>query len=202
MRTLDRHKKIHEFLKYQCSICKTVFSKRRDNILRHIRHLHQEISSAEVVKHVNVIKDNSDLLKDCDKKEEEELKVVQEIKIDNESENTESNLLIIDESMQEELEPKEAEPPTETVVNNRVNVIKSIGNPNKNVKLEKPPEEKVQVSKTHEIQLPPKKKATAKYNPIEQYRKILGLATDDPEAENTYPDHWRNRTSMNFLFRR
>jgi hypothetical protein len=56
-----------------------------------------------------------------------------------------------------------------------------------------------------------------KYDPIEHYRKILGITKDDDddddeparidesthEEETTTPFiHWRKRTSQNFLFRR
>lgn len=200
MRALERHKKIHDNVKYQCSICKTISSKRKDNILRHIRHLHQEIPKTEVIKNVKIIEE----------KQIVEKIEIEEIKIDDDDDD-DSNVLIIDESIQEiQDEPEEIiEPPV--IINNRVNVIQSIGNPNKNVTIEKSLEAEPQKpqEETREIQLPPKKKATAKYNPIEQYRKIFGL-DDPPESETSskteekqvFPDHWRKRTSQNFLFRR
>jgi KRAB domain-containing zinc finger protein len=202
-RTLDRHKKIHEFVKYQCSICLTISSKRRDNILRHIRHLHQEIPKSEVIKHVKVIEEIQTNVEHIEIEEQQ----VEEIEIDDDDD---SNVLIIDESIHEiQEEPEEPiEPPI--IISNRVNVIQSIGNPNKNVieklpEIQEPPKPQ---EEPHEIQLPPKKKATAKYNPIEQYRKIFGL--DEPneteqasiEESQVFPDHWRKRTSQNFLFRK
>lgn len=179
-RTLDRHMKIHQNVKYQCGVCGIIASNRKDNIIRHIRHLHSEIPKTEIAKHV----------KEMERKIS--MEVIKDIEINNDDDDDE-NVLIIDESIRDETE----DPPA--FINNRVNVIQSIGNPHKNT------------SSEHEIRLPPKKKA---YNPIAQYRAILGLGSElESPAENSrmtsneeafpdhYPDHWRKRTSQNFLFK-
>jgi hypothetical protein len=87
------------------------------------------------------------------------------------------------------------EQPAPIPINNRVNVICSIGNPNKRLliipdplKTPEPPKSPdvivIEPPKTIEIQLPPKKKATRpKYNPILHYRKMLLLHDHDEEEE-------------------
>lgn len=185
-RTLDRHVKIHQNVRYQCGVCKVIASNRKDNIIRHIRHLHSEIASTDVVKHVKTMerKISNDLMKDTS----EEL----EINNDTDDDDEEDNVLIIDESVREEAREEPS-----TIINNRVNVIQSIGNPNKNI----PPH-----SSEYEIRLPPKKKV---YNPIAQYRAILGLSDLEHHAENSrisnseevFPDHWRKRTAQKLSYK-
>lgn len=240
-RTLERHIKIHQSLKFQCKICSQISSNRKDNIMRHIRHLHTDIPKNEIFKHISTIEgDKKKIDEEVVRKEQPvtESKNTEEITLDDDGD---SNDLIIDESVPQE--EREEEKVTEVpVINNRVNVIQSIGNPNKNQQSQVQPmildktsvkqpdkakeqEEIVLKSVTTQpeqqqqqqqltcdnniIQLPPKKKAIAKYNPIEHYRKILGLpdTTDSLEANEceqseVFPDHWRKRTSQNFLFRR
>jgi hypothetical protein len=107
----------------------------------------------------------------------------------------------IEEKVEEVVEVAEPEPepvieqPAPIPINNRVNVICSIGNPNKRLltipdplKTPEPPKSPdvivIEPPKTIEIQLPPKKKATRpKYNPILHYRKMLLLHDHDEEEE-------------------
>lgn len=239
-RTLERHMNIHKNIKYNCKICNSVVSNRKDNIMRHIRHLHTDIPRNEVSNHIVPVED-------CSKVQETELNAIDNQEIDEIeiTDDDDSNDLIIDESVQEEPEQEvilEIQP--QSVINNRVNVIQSIGNPNKNQIQQQTPQiitpkscndeksidnnetekttstSQVKTDKSNhnqsekintEIQLPPKKKAIAKYNPIEHYRKILGLSEtntsstskeSEESSEPVFPDHWRKRTSQNFLFRR
>ncbi|KAL7023481.1 hypothetical protein ACKWTF_012629 [Chironomus riparius] len=236
-RTLERHMNIHKNIKYNCKICNSVVSTRKDNIMRHIRHLHTDIPRNEVSNHIVTVEDSI--------KVHETVNVNQEIDEIEITDDDDSNDLIIDESVQEEAEQEiilDIQP--QSVINNRVNVIQSIGNPNKNqINQQQAPqsitksndeksidnkETETTTSNTSqvindisnhnqsgkidtEIPLPPKKKAIAKYNPIEHYRKILGLSEtntsstskeSEESSEPVFPDHWRKRTSQNFLFRR
>lgn len=216
--------------------------------MRHIRHLHNDIPRAEFSNHIGM-DDNqktvkSDIIQHAVVNQEEN---VDEIEITDDDDD-DSNDLIIDESIQEE--PEIVETQQHAIINNRVNVIQSIGNPNKNqqqspqnvtvtatttlsnsentiinhnaVETEKTlttelitindnKSNQIQTNQLSEkidtgIRLPPKKK----YNPIEHYRKILGLSETNTSAtseieqspEQVFPDHWRKRTSQNFLFRR
>ncbi|XP_070502694.1 PR domain zinc finger protein 5-like [Chironomus tepperi] len=235
-RTLERHMNIHKNIKYNCKICNSVVSNRKDNIMRHIRHLHTNIPRNEVSNHVVTVEDSNKVQETVNDNQE-----IDEIEI---TDDDVSNDLIIDESVQEEPEQEvilDIQP--QSVINNRVNVIQSIGNPNKNQIHQQAPQsitksnveksidnnetEKTTSTTSHvindisnhnqsdkidtEIPLPPKKKAIAKYNPIEHYRKILGLSEtntsstskeSEESSEPVFPDHWRKRTSQNFLFRR
>lgn len=238
-RTLERHMNIHKNIKYNCKICKSVVSNRKDNIMRHIRHLHTDIPRNEVSNHIVTVEDSNKVQETIINDNNQEIDDITEI-----TDDDESNDLIIDESVQEEPDQEvilDIQP--QSVINNRVNVIQSIGNPNKNQIHQQSPQnitksndEKLidnnETEKTTsttsqvindlsnhnqsekietEIPLPPKKKAIAKYNPIEHYRKILGLSEtntsstskeSEESSEPVFPDHWRKRTSQNFLFRR
>lgn len=118
-----------------------------------------------------------------------------------------SNQFRIDETAIEAVEETVKSPSPPPILNNRVKVIQSIGNPNKHQQQLAPPEVvKVQEKPSptlpqkpqdieSEIKLPPKKKAIAigqpstssnvsvpkpKYDPIQHYRKILlGFSKDD-----------------------
>lgn len=204
-RTLDRHIKIHINVRYQCSICEIIASNRKDNILRHVRHLHTEIPKTEVNRHVKVLEPK---IKETLTESLKPIINANELQNDDNGDyDDEDNVLIIDESVRDE--PEEPS----VFINNRVNVIQSIGNPNKNLNIEKDHDKifpSVSFQRQSEIQLPPKKKAIAKYNPIAQYRAILGLVDPEPQvekkrsnnSEEVFPDHWRKRTSQNFLFKR
>lgn len=232
-RTLDRHIKIHQNLKYHCKICKSIVSIRKDNIMRHIRHLHSEISRSEIPQYIVTSEalQQDELLDKTDQQEQNEPQIIDDF-------DDESHDLIIDDSVQEEVE-QEVNEIQQPIVNNRVNVIQSIGNPNKNqqqspqsittvttdeptdltktdelsnnnhviTQISNKPKEPEKID--DEIKLPPKKKAIAKYNPIEHYRKILGLSesntsstskVSEESSEQVFPDHWRKRTSQNFRF--
>jgi hypothetical protein len=170
--------------------------------MRHIRHLHCDIPKMEISRNIITLEDT---------KNAEVNDVVQEHEAEDDNSKN-SNDLVIDESVREE--ETEIDAP---VINNRVNVIQSIGNPNKNQTCNVDDLNLSQIMSPQkaesEISLPPKKKAIAiaRYNPIEQYRKILGLSEATPNSSPTskgsddcevFPDHWRKRTSQNFLFRR
>jgi len=236
-RTLDRHMKIHQSIKYHCKVCYSITSIRKDNIMRHIRHLHNEIPRNEISNYIITVEELNEALnaKSIEQKNEEEIEVTD----DDYDEG--SDRLIIDDSIEMEQVIDDIQQP---IFSNRVNVIQSIGNPNKSQQ-QKPQniinnnnntstDEPINLNKTettltnhlqldnsnsndheksekadNEIKLPPKKKAIAKYNPIEHYRKILGLSETNTSSiesekspEQVFPDHWRKRTSQNFLFRR
>lgn len=229
-RTLERHQRIHKNLKYKCTLCEKVVSNRKDNIRRHIRHLHTDVEKSEIADKIAMIRD------------------AQNMQIDDDDDSTTSDPVYaqIDERVDDvetaEITPealKQPSPPP--VINNRVHVIQSIGNPNKNQtappQVEQPPQSQppeATKAQENELKLPPKKKPIAerepsssssvslptakpKYDPIQHYRKILlGFSKDDdhPTHEETieedeseqepqvFPVHWRKRTSQNFLFRR
>lgn len=206
-------------------LCDKVVSNRKDNIRRHIRHLHADVARSEISSKIVMLESNeSEQLDD------------EQTPSDDDAETTENCSV--------EVNPRTPSPPP--VINNRVKVIQSIGNPNKHHEVLTPPEtETVNVSNPPsqplpqppqeietEIKLPPKKKAIAlclpstssvmpakpKYDPIEHYRKILlGFSKDDEQPTSNeenieeeeidrepqvFPVHWRKRTSQNFLFRR
>lgn len=200
--------------------------------MRHIRHLHPETSKDEIASNILTLENEKESSKSIESSIEKiEINVDDD---DDEDDDEESNDLIIDESVEHDDQEKEPPPSVEThspiiindcadeiqsqieiispiIINNRVNVIQSIGNPNKNLHTftNKAIETPVEKQKSEiKLQLPPKKK----YNPIEHYRKILGLSEttnsdsitkeNDEEVETVFPDHWRKRTSQNFLFRR
>lgn len=228
-RTLERHQKIHKNVKYKCMLCDKVVSNRKDNIRRHIRHLHAEVQRSEISSKIVAVENNEIDQLDEDQTPTDDL--------EDETEMTENCSIEVNPRT-----PSPSSPPP--MINNRVKVIQSIGNPNKHhetasqpdtVKVNDPPSpslpQKLQ-EKEIELKLPPKKKAIAlslpstssvltakpKYDPIEHYRKILlGFSKDvehptsneenieeeeiDRETQ-VFPVHWRKRTSQNFLFRR
>jgi hypothetical protein len=222
-RTLERHQKIHKNIKFKCMLCERVVSNRKDNIRRHIKHLHPDFSKSDISSKIAELesneKSNSEEDDDIDSGNSEQA----DLGTDNDLEKDDSVSFAIVEEPQK--------PPTPLpIINNRVNVIQSIGNPNK--RQQKSPQPIPEAEKI-EIKLPPKKKAVVtiepatsvapppptkpKYDPIEQYRKILGISNDDDhsttievnheeeeadEETEVFPIHWRKRTSQNFLFRR
>jgi hypothetical protein len=222
-RTLERHQKIHKNIKFKCMLCERVVSNRKDNIRRHIRHLHPEFNKSEISSKIAELesneKTNSEDEDDVDSGTSEQA----DLGTDNDLEKDDSVSFVI-------VEEPEKPPSPLPVINNRVNVIQSIGNPNK--RQQEPPQLPQEEEKL-EIPLPPKKKVIAtiepttsvaaapppkpKYDPIEHYRKILGFSNDDDhtttieenheeeeadEETEVFPIHWRKRTSQNFLFRR
>lgn len=206
-RTLERHQKIHKNVKFKCNLCEKVVSNRKDNIRRHIRHLHADITRSEIASLIITIYEPIQV---------ESLDL--DVRDDNFDRPTEIDL---PQPTEETLNPQLLLP----IIDNRVKVIQTVGNPNKHVvHNDSPPEAQETVV---EIKLPPKKKAIAlsqtsssaqvpkpKYDPIQHYRKILGFKDDDHPTtteDNTedeemepqvFPIHWRKRTSQNFLFRR
>lgn len=223
-RTMERHQRIHKNLKYKCTICEKVVSNRKDNILRHLRHLHADVQKSELSSKIATVEDGStnDLDADPD--------------ADDEVEDSSSSNDVVIEMLEVVESPKAPTPPP--LINNRVKVIQSIGNPLKHQQKEvyetpetlinPSPPPRPQETET-EIILPPKKKATTvsqpstssntsakpKYDPIQHYRKILlGFSKDDDpptdsveedesgQEPQVFPIHWRKRTSQNFMFRR
>lgn len=229
-RTLERHQQIHKNVKYKCTLCEKVVSNRKDNIRRHIRHLHNEVDKSEMSKKIAIVRD----LKNIENSSDNESTI---------SDSSQTQVGDVDDDIicgnTEVVEETCESTSTQPVINNRVNVIQSIGNPLKyknsveipfqQTILEQP--KTLQVNKS-EIRLPPKKKpiddkelnnsvwnstAKPKYDPIQHYRKmLLGFSRDDdhptPEGSieeddssqqtQVFPVHWRKRTSQNFLFRR
>lgn len=211
-RTLERHQKIHKNVKFRCNLCEKVVSNRRDNIRRHIRHIHADVERTEIAGLIETIS------------EPERLEVVSagldRLPDDNEQNETPHIAKAIEKL-----------PSPSPIINSRVEtVIQTVGNPNKLIVVQENLPLLPQKPQETEIKLPPKKKAIAlsqttsttqitmpKYDPIEHYRKILGFSKEDdhppPTEDNTeddemeqeaqvFPVHWRKRTSQNFLFRR
>lgn len=210
-------------------LCNNVVSNRKDNIRRHIRHIHPEFNISEMSSKIAELESNEKTYSEYDDDDEDidsEISEQADLGTDNDLDKDDSLSFIIAEK-----------PPSPLpVINNRVNVIQSIGNPNKHQpKPVTPPPKLPQTSQEDksEITLPPPKKtavatlqpntsaATAplkpKYDPIEHYRKILGISNDDDQSATlednhedeevdreaeVFPIHWRKRTSQNFLFRR
>lgn len=209
-RTLDRHVKIHKNIKFKCQICDKINSSRKDNIRRHIRHLHSDVDKSKVSDFIIEFQetnfDNS---------------------IDDEKSSSEPELEINENLKTSPIQLQKQE----QIMSNRVGVITSVGNPNKNLNSQidnfQPPSTQPISNKTQEteIKLPPKKNPIAlnqtittnqqqqqpvkpKYDPIEHYRKILLGAykeddhlDDEQEHEHEAPTqiHWRKRASQNFL---
>lgn len=209
-RTMERHQKIHKNVKYKCTLCEKVVSNRKDNIRRHIRHLHGDIQKHEISAKIETIVGADDM------QFEEDMDSLNVEITSNEAQSDDDDN---DYSTVETIEAVQEAPAPQPVINNRVKVIQSIGNPNKhhqvieatveilNVeetsKPQTPPTEpdppplpiKPQETET-EIKLPPKKKAIAlsqpssstpaakpKYDPIQHYRKILlGFSTPIEDA--------------------
>lgn len=234
-RTLERHQKIHKNVKYKCMLCDKVVSNRKDNIRRHIRHIHHgEVDKSEITNKIEIVENRQN----AQAEDDDEEKIMQLGEHDS-HEGDPVEVIIPPEPQEQFKETEQAE--LLPVINNRVNVIQSIGNPKKIQQLidetettaeAQPPSPPTlpasQLPQIQEIKLPPKKKANlyqssrssaakSKYDPIEQYRKILGISKDvdhptsaDDGAEEedhdqetqVFPVHWRKRTSQNFLFRR
>lgn len=204
-RVLERHQKIHKNVKFKCMLCHKVVSHRKDNIRRHIRHIHTDLNRSEIGSKIQAFED--------------ETPGVDEIEESDESVNKTVEI--------------ESPPAPVAIVNNKVKVIQTVGDPSKHQRsvvdeLQTPPEKSI----VDETKLPPKEQPIVfkqptlsqsvdpptkpKYDPIQHYRKmLLGSFRDDPvivednneEADNAqeeFPDyiHWRKRTSQNFLFRR
>lgn len=231
-RTFERHQKIHKNVKYKCTLCEKVVSSRKDNIRRHIRHLHTEVDLSEMSEKIALIRD----LKNIKNNSDDEMTI-------SDSSHTKIGDVegyILRESIEVARETCEStlQPP---IINNRVNVIQSIGNPHKYKKpavisvqetiIEQPHETLQENDSKTEPSLKKKRivdkeptttfvgnsTAKLKYDPIQHYRKmLLGFSKDDdhptPEGNieeddsshkpQVFPVHWRKRTSQNFLFRR
>lgn len=203
-RVLERHQKIHKNVKFKCLLCHKVVSHRKDNIRRHIRHIHTELNRSEIGTKIASIEVETQTVDETEESEESVEKAVA------------------------------VEPPPVPValVNNKVTVIQTVGDPSKhqrNIVEEVPTPSPKPID---EMKLPPKKKPIVfnlpthshsseplpkpKYDPIQHYRKmLLGSCKDDPvivednneeadTAQEEFPDyiHWRKRTSQNLLFRR
>lgn len=219
----ERHVKIHKNVKYKCIICEKATSARKDNIRRHIKHLHSEIEKSQISKYVTEYQASLN--------QGTAFEIIDDINKTPPAEQTaeKSTYVGVTIEVSQEESPLPQQP---AVFNNRVNVIQSIGNPNKNQALledstvtkkhsaslihqvEVLPE-KNEVEKEIEIKLPPKKNPIAlglenaqtaqtkpKYDRIELYRKILlGTSHDQAEEVHGIPTqiHWRKRASQNFL---
>lgn len=190
IRTLERHQKIHNNVKFQCTLCakdeRIVVSSRKDNIRRHIKHLHAEIEKSEISSKITEIQSIENVhIEEIEDDDDDDIDSEQaELGTDNDLENDDT---VPYESIEEPLKPPSPLP----VINNRVNVIQSVGNPNKHhqqqtpqSQQETPPEpraeeaagaanettlvpqlpQKPQEEKI-EIKLPPKKKLTATIQP-------------------------------------
>lgn len=210
-RTLERHNKIHKNMKFKCKICEKINSTRKDNIRRHIRHLHSDIEKNKVSDHIiefyetNINSDDEiDEKMSTDDLSNTKSKIVEKSKA----------------SVKLQIEDQ--------VLSYRVGVITSVGNPNKNLSHRENNNETSESTNSKyiciksqelEVKPPPKKNPIAlnetmsnnqlltnklKYDPIEHYRKIL-LGTsnldDEQEHEHEAPTqiHWRKRASQNFL---
>lgn len=180
-------------------MCEKVFSNRKDNIRRHIRHLHADVNKSDISQHIETVEDDDDVLQaDDDDFESTDAQI---------GDDEEQEDITLQESLEFVDQPPITPSPPPPVINNRVKVIQSIGNPNKHHQSLVPPAtekdtleeallpqlpQKPQDNET-ENKLPPKKKAIAlnhscssattvkpKYDPIQHYRKILlGFSKDD-----------------------
>lgn len=54
-RGLERHEKIHSNIKYRCILCEGVQSNRKDNLMRHVRHLHNDVESSKVSNYIETV---------------------------------------------------------------------------------------------------------------------------------------------------
>lgn len=197
--------KIHKNTKFKCKICEKVSSSRKDNIRRHIKHLHGEVEKSSLAQHIVEFES-----------------LVTENNHQNDFDYDISTLVepvLIDHS--EAAVTTSSQP----VLNNRVGVIKSVGNPNRILCKETEPLNSMSPTRKSqeedlETKLAPKKNpivnaATAplnqltpakpKYDPIEQYRKILLGKDDHIDDDNNDHEvpaqiHWRKRASQNFFF--
>lgn len=205
-RSLERHQKIHKNVKFKCTLCEKAVSNRKDNIRRHIRHLHTDIDRSDISNNITMVQVTESSPK---KNADEQVTDGNEESLPDDLESSEPSSLFVEPS-----ESSIDEPPPP--IDNRVKVIQSIGNPNKYHELEptlviedleiviqlnsdktKQPELlpllEAQNIET-ELKLPPKEKTIAlsqpstsspqttkpKYDPIQHYRKILlGFSKDD-----------------------
>lgn len=219
-RTLERHRKIHKNVKYKCKLCEKVVSNRKDNIRRHIRHLHADVERTDISNQIGTIQNYIEIPAEEDDLESTNVQIG----------GDEQNDLTAETSEFSHQTPKMPSPPP--IIDNRVKVIQSIGNPNKHQLPATQHLTENSQGNEAENRLPPKKKAIAlsqpsassapmvkpKYDPIQHYRKILlGFSKDDDHSpsndeiiveegidqeDQVFPVHWRKRTSQNFLFRR
>ena len=119
-------------LRYKCILCVDVMSVRRDNILRHIRQMHQEIPASEVSSTIKAIhreksvsENNSIIEPSEDSMDNAHDSPSETIDIDEDINEPHSRDVEILESVEIE-ELVERAPP---VINNRVNVIQFVGKP-------------------------------------------------------------------------
>lgn len=197
-RTFERHQRIHKNVKYKCTLCEKVVSSRKDNIRRHIRNLHTEVDISEMSGKIALIRDLKNIKNNSD--DEITISDSSHTKIgDVEGFITRESIVVAGETCESTLQPP--------IINNRVNVIQSIGNPHKYKKtavisvqetiIEQPetsqPHETLQENES-KIEPSLKKKrivdkettavwnstAKLKYDPIQHYRKmLLGFSKDD-----------------------
>ncbi|CAO1424697.1 unnamed protein product [Diamesa tonsa] len=237
-RILERHQRIHLTTKYKCLLCDKVQSNRKDNVMRHIRLIHTDVPRGDISSQIVVIEEEQ---------QSEEASMEIAIVFENAVEPVEDQLSptvppvptnnracviqsignvsplklrtpLPDDTSDKDKEETEVAP---------LDVIVVPDSPNKDINLILPPAEEVippavtkipeksqDLEKSPKLALNPK----PKYNPIEHYRKMLGISTDndpiddDPvnaeESEDTssiatsFPIHWRKRTSQNYFFRR
>lgn len=205
-RSLERHQKIHKNVKFKCTLCEKVVSNRKDNIRRHIRHLHGDIERSNIASNITMIQGvEPSPVDDTD----EDLGPQNKDKCQENGESSCRQLSLVEQPELSTVDPL-------PVINNRVKVIQSIGNPNRHDKpvptvmaevvvkdiqrVEAIEPEPPEANKTEtELKLPPKKKAIAlsqpstssaqtskpKYDPIQHYRKILlGFSRDDDQPTN------------------
>ena len=184
-------------------LCDKVFSSRKDNIRRHIRHLHADVEKNDISNKIETIQDDNEAQHEDDDFESTDAQI---------GGDDDEDATALESSSFQEQKPRTPSPPI-PVINNRVKVIQSIGNPNKRHQLvEQVPsivnDQEVSVDPCNsqlpqklqeneaENKLPPKKKAIAlshtttatsappskpRYDPIQHYRKmLLGFSNDHP----------------------
>lgn len=241
-RILERHQRIHLTTKFKCLLCDKVQSNRKDNVMRHIRLIHTDIPRGDISSQIVVIEENpqsednsmeiaivyenaKEPVEGLLSPTNQEIPILLPVSINNrpcviQSIGNVSPLKLrnpspADIAKNAEEEPNKAVLEVIVVPDSPIKEIQIILPPVEEVippAVKKVPEKSQDLEKSPKLALNPK----PKYNPIEHYRKMLGISTDnaidDPvnAEENeeslsiatSFPIHWRKRTSQNYFFRR
>ncbi|CAO1425999.1 unnamed protein product [Diamesa serratosioi] len=241
-RILERHQRIHLTTKFKCLLCDKVQSNRKDNVMRHIRLIHTDIPRDEISSKIIVIEEEQrneegsmeiaivfenteEAVEDLSIPTNEEITIILPVPTNNracviQSIGNVSPLKLRSPSPvdKDKEEPTNAAPEVFIVPDSPIKVIEKIQLPPVDeivpTAAKKASEIPQDLEKSPKTALNPK----PKYNPIEHYRKMLGISTDNnpidddqvnaEESEDSssiatsFPIHWRKRTSQNYFFRR
>lgn len=243
-RILERHQRIHLTTKYKCLLCDKVQSNRKDNVMRHIRLIHTDVPKGDISSQIVVIEEEQqseessmeiaivyenavEPIEDQLSPANEEIPILLPVLTNNRACVIQSignvSPLKFRTPSPVETSDKEKENSDEAPLD----IIVVPDSPIKDIQIILPPVEEVippaakkVPEKSQDLEKSPKQALNPKpkYNPIEHYRKMLGISTDndpiddDPvnaeESEDStsiatsFPIHWRKRTSQNYFFRR